>query len=47
MFGSVVMRSYKIWMQALSLQHRDKPLEEKFRKLQKGVEENAAREDKD
>jgi len=47
MFGSVVMRSYKIWMQALSLQHRDKALEEKFRKLQKRVEENAAREDKD
>ena len=47
MFSSVVMRSYKIWMQALSLEHRDKALEEKFRRLQKRAEENAAREDKD
>lgn len=46
MFGSVVMRSYKIWMQALSLEHRDKGLEERFRRLQKRVMETSAREDK-
>jgi hypothetical protein len=40
MLGSVVMRSYHIWMKALAVQDKDPGLEERFRKLRKQVSEN-------
>jgi hypothetical protein len=39
MLGSVVMRSYHIWMKALALQGKDPALEEKLRRLRKQVSE--------
>jgi hypothetical protein len=40
MLGSVVMRSYHIWMKALAIQRKDPGLEEKFHSLRKRVQEN-------
>jgi hypothetical protein len=47
MLGSVVMRSYSIWMKALAVQDGDCGLEERLRKLRKVVPENGAREEKE
>ena len=40
MLGSVVMRSYHIWMKALAVQGKDPGLEEKLQRLQGQVPEN-------
>ncbi len=40
MLGSVVMRSYHIWMKALAPQGEDPALEEKLRRLRKQMPEN-------
>jgi hypothetical protein len=40
MLGSVVMRSYHIWMKALAVQGNDPGLEEKLHRLRKQVPEN-------
>ncbi len=48
MWGSVVMKSYGIWMRALLLQTGDAAvLVEKFRRLSKRVSETVAKEEKD
>lgn len=45
MLGSVVMRSYNIWMKALSTQNQDELLKERLRKLRKLVPENIEKEE--
>jgi hypothetical protein len=40
MLGSVVMRSYHIWMKALAVQSKDPGLEEKLHRLRRQVPEN-------
>ncbi len=48
MWGSVVMKSYGIWMRALLIQTGDPTvLVEKFRRLSKRVSETVAKEEKD
>lgn len=45
MLGSVVMRSYSIWMKALAGQDRDEELKEKLRKQRKILPENAEKQE--
>ena len=45
MLGSVVMRSYSIWMKALAAQDQDEALREKLRKQRKILPENAEKQE--
>ena len=45
MLGSVVMRSYSIWMKALASQDQDEVLKEKLRKQRKILPENTEKQE--
>ncbi len=44
MLGSVVMRSYSIWMKALASEAKDQALQEKLRKIRRQLPENDEKE---
>lgn len=45
MLGSVIMRSYSIWMKAMAAQDRDESLKEKLRKQRKILPENTEKQE--
>jgi len=45
MLGSVVMRSYSIWIKALASQSRDESLKEKLREQRKILPENTEKQE--